>query len=116
MERPTLRFLVGTPTQMLFWCVALCAASVVHAADTAKPHYHQGTLSRYERGPYKKAGIVVDASVEERLRKGPVTTITNLADGVMRSTSVQDVDAPPEVVWKLLLDFDNYPKFIDGIK
>ena len=97
------------------WCVALCA-SVVHAADTTKPHYHQGTLRRYERGGYKKAGIVVDASVEDRIRNGPVVTIKNLPEGVMRSTSVQDVDAPPEVVWKLLLDFDNYPKFIDGIK
>ena len=35
--------------------------------------------------------------------------------GTMRCTSVQDVRAPPNVVWNLLLDFPNYPKYVYGV-
>ena len=35
--------------------------------------------------------------------------------GTMRCTSVQEVAAPPSVVWHLLTDFPNYPKFVKGI-
>jgi len=86
------------------------------AADPTQPHSHQGVLTAFPRGGYRKAGIVLDSRVEERLRSSPVVTVKNTADGVIRSTSIQDVSAPPEVVWKLLLDFNAYPKFIEGIK
>lgn len=36
--------------------------------------------------------------------------------GTMRCTSVQEVAAPPEIVWALLLDFPRYPKFVGGIQ
>ena len=35
--------------------------------------------------------------------------------GTMRCTSIQDVDVPPEIVWKLLLDFRRTQKFVGGI-
>ena len=33
----------------------------------------------------------------------------------MRCQSIQEVEAPASVVWELLLDFQNYPRFIKGI-
>uniref|UniRef100_A0A7S4JU22 Coenzyme Q-binding protein COQ10 START domain-containing protein n=1 Tax=Prymnesium polylepis TaxID=72548 RepID=A0A7S4JU22_9EUKA len=97
----------------------LCAVGGVllsSAGDPSRPHSHQGLLVAYNRGGYTKAGILMDSSVEERLRLGPVVTVSNLPDGVIRSTSIQDVEAPPDIVWGLLTDFNNYPNFIDGIK
>lgn len=43
----------------------------------------------------------------------PVSTTS--PKGTMRCTSVQDIAAPPEIVWTLLLDFNRYPTFVGGI-
>ena len=33
----------------------------------------------------------------------------------MRCSSIQEIDAPSSVVWKLLTEFERYPRFIKGI-
>lgn len=89
---------------------------LIDAGDASRPHYHQGTLVGYTRGGPRHAGMVIDDRIEEQLRNGPVITITVLPNGAIRSTTVQDVKATPDIVWDLLLDFNNYPKFVEGIK
>jgi hypothetical protein len=40
---------------------------------------------------------------------------SSAANGFKRATSVQDVHAPPHVVWSVITAFSLYPKMVDGI-
>lgn len=95
---------------------AALAAIVIQAADPSRAHWHTGQLTGFERQRPSKIGFVVDAAAEAGLASGsPLLNIETLSKGVVRSSSVLDVRAPPEVVWSLLLDFPTYPKRVHGI-
>jgi len=94
------------------------------AEDTGKPHSHSGVFRRHKLGPPKQAGFAtVTKSVAKRLQasgKAEYTvTALKLSDsspkGTMRCTSTCYVSTPPTVVWDVLMDLPNYPKFIAGI-
>lgn len=101
----------------------ILGAAVASADDIRTPHYHSGVFRRYTPGPPKSAGLKLSAAEEQRMEQSakpegkvfqlPVTSSS--PKGTMRCSSVQDVRAPPNIVWKVLLDFQNYPKFIGGI-
>ena len=108
--------------------LALFAAlALLHAAradDASLPHTHQGVFKKYKPGPPKSAGLQLSAARMKRLRENvgkPEYTIDSMPTskstpkGTMRCTSVQDVRAPPAIVWSLLTDYPNYPKFISGL-
>ncbi len=90
----------------------LLAAAVAGGADPQKPHPHQGIVPRFEGEPPK-----VELSDDERgvLARGKsiVTTVPGDAGG--RGMAVQDVHAPPEVVWDRIGDYRDYPRMVDEV-
>ena len=96
--------------------------SLALAADANKPHEHQGKFTPYTPGPPDRYGLKLSRSQKAELAKThkpqmsvEVVEGPDVPKGTMRCTSIQDVDVPPEIVWKLLLDFPAYPKFVGGI-
>jgi hypothetical protein len=95
----------------------LATFPLVHSrgADASKPHPHRGVLQKYERQPPRSYGISVEGVPAERLRSGkPVLKIISLKSGFKRAVSIQDIPAPPEVVWSKIMDLDHYPQMVDG--
>jgi len=88
----------------------------VRAADPSVAHVHQGSFAKYDRLKPSKVGFAVDDAMETRLAEGPIITVEQLPDSILRTASVQNVAAPPDVVWSLLLDFETYPERAEGIK
>ena len=117
---PCLQFSLQTPMRALLVLVGVAPAL---AADPRVPHQHNGVFKRYQPGPPKSAGFRLSKADSERISRThqPECSVESLPvtetspKGTMRCTSVQDVDAPPDIVWSLLLDFPRYPKFVGGI-
>eukprot|EP00962_Isochrysis_galbana_P059957 scaffold33844_cov101-Isochrysis_galbana.AAC.4 len=97
--------------------LVLATFPVVHSrgADATRQHPHQGILQKYERQSPSIYGISVEGVPAERLRSGkPVLKIISLKSGFKRAVSIQDIPAPPEVVWSKIMDLDHYPQMVDG--
>jgi hypothetical protein len=98
-------------------CLLAAALSGVHArgADASRPHPHSGLLTKYTAQPPSKYGLSVDDVPLEKLRGGnPVLRLVSVKGGFKRSVSIQDVHAPPNVVWSRIMDLPNYPKMVEG--
>uniref|UniRef100_A0A7S2DTJ0 Coenzyme Q-binding protein COQ10 START domain-containing protein n=1 Tax=Haptolina brevifila TaxID=156173 RepID=A0A7S2DTJ0_9EUKA len=96
--------------------LALLAVRGCEGADPSIPHTHSGSFTKYERLRPNKVGFTVDQTMENKLLEGPIVTVQHLPDNILRTASVQNVAAPPEIVWGLLLDFDTYHQRVEGIK
>ena len=98
-------------------CCLIATLSGVHArgADASRPHPHGGELARYQAQAPSAYGLSVDGVPLEKLRSGkPVLRMTTVAGGFKRSVSIQDVNAPPSVVWGRIMDLPKYPKMVEG--
>ena len=98
-------------------CCLIATLSGVHArgADASRPHSHGGQLAKYQAQAPSAYGLSVDGVPLEQLRSGkPVLRMTTVAGGFQRSVSIQDVNAPPSVVWGRIMDLPKYPKMVDG--
>ncbi len=94
----------------------LVAAAVLGAADPSKPHPHRGVLDKYERVHPSKYGLTLKGVSADELRAGkPLLREIKLPNGYQRATSVQDVPAPPEVVWDRIMDLESYPRMVEGV-
>lgn len=98
--------------------LAVVFLTPVAGDDPARPHAHQGIFRRYKIGPPNVAGL--QQSTVKYLPKIesaviPLRVAPESPKGSMRCTSIQDVRAPASVVWGLLLDYPNYPKFVKGM-
>mmetsp|Transcript_16894 Transcript_16894/g.36249 ORF Transcript_16894/g.36249 Transcript_16894/m.36249 type:complete len:264 (-) Transcript_16894:392-1183(-) len=94
----------------------LLAARGVRAADSTKPHPHQGILQKYERKQPSAYGLSLSGISQEELRSGkPVTRLIEIDGGFKRAASIQEVPAEPEIVWSKIMDFENYPKMVEGV-
>jgi len=82
---------------------------VVDASSFTDPHDHQGIVAPFTPGDPK---IPLDKKALEVLASGkPYQTQIASATGG-RGLVVQDVDAPTDVVWGRILDYDNYTKMV----
>ena len=98
-------------------CCLLATLSGVHArgADASRPHTHSGQLAKYTAQAPSAYGLSVEGVPLEKLRSGkPVLRMTSVAGGFKRSVSIQDVNAPPSVVWGRIMDLPKYPKMVEG--
>jgi ribosome-associated toxin RatA of RatAB toxin-antitoxin module len=93
--------------------LVLLLAAGVHAADPGTPHPHQGVLRAYSGPP-----PLITLSADERARLaagGVVKRQLNYGDGG-RGVAVQDIHAPPDVIWGRILDFPAYPRMVDNVQ
>lgn len=82
---------------------------VVEASSFTEPHDHQGIVSPFTPGDPK---IPLNKKALEILASGkPYQTQIQSGSGG-RGLVVQDVDAPTDVVWGRILDYDNYAKMV----
>ena len=75
---------------------ALFSAVTVLAASEEQPHYHNGKLQPYKMGP---PSLLLSAADEAKLRSGQAVMQALVGDdGSRRMISVQDIEAPAQVV------------------
>ena len=99
---------------LAFLLAFLPAFTPAFAADADKPHPHQGLLEPYEAGPL---GIALDDEELEDLARGALVIITiEDEDSGGRGIAIQDIAAPPELVWSRIRSFENYPDLVGPVK
>ena len=83
------------------------------AADDSVRHYHKGKLSKYELSP---PSVMLSDGDEEQIRQGrAIMQVIIAPDGEERRLiMVRDVETPAWVVMDRILDFDAYPRMING--
>lgn len=91
----------------------LLLASPALAADPSKPHFHRGSVSSYGGAPPTVA--LTPDELARLAAGGVVKRQVQYADGG-RGVAVQDIQAPPEVVWDRILDFPGYPRMVDNVQ
>ena len=81
------------------------------ASNFNKPHAHKGKLEPFQPGDPK---VKLDGKAKNILRSGkPYQTQVQTSDGAGgRGLVVQDVDAPTNIVWERILDYDNYASMV----
>ncbi len=91
----------------------LTVVLAAHAADTTKPHMHQGSIPAYQGPPPMVA--LTPAELARLAAGGVVKRQVQYADGG-RGVAVQDIHASPGVVWDRILDFPAYPRMVDNVR
>lgn len=89
---------------------------VAYASNFNKPHSHTGKVELFQPGDPK---ITLDGKATSILKAGkPYSTQVQSGSSGGRGLVVQDVNAPTDVVWGRILDYDHYgdmvPKTIDS--
>ena len=88
---------------------ALFCIAASNASSFTEPHDHQGIVSPFTPGDPK---IPLDSKALSILAQGkPYQTQIQSGTGG-RGLVVQDVDAPTDIVWGRILDYDNYSNMV----
>lgn len=90
----------------------LLAAGVTHAADPGRPHPHHGIVPAFEGAP---PHIELDREQRAALDRGEAVMTTLPGDAGGRGMAVQDVHAPPDVVWDRIGAFRDYPRMVNRV-
>lgn len=93
--------------------VAALTTTSAWAADPNSPHPHSGELA-----PYSAGAPSIDLTPDdlEKLSAGRPATRTAKDGSGGRGMAVQDVHASPDLVWKRILDYANYPNMVEQVK
>lgn len=89
---------------MTLTCISLSAASSFN-----EPHAHQGKVTPFSPGD---PNIKLDSKAIKILNSGQPYQTQTTSGTSGRGIVVQDVDAPIQIIWKTILDFDNYNKMV----
>ncbi len=83
----------------------------VHASSFHEAHSHQGVVTPFQPGDPK---VTLDNKARGILKQGkPYQTQVQKEGGTGgRGLVVQDIDAPPSVVWGRILDYDHYASMV----
>ena len=84
---------------------------VANASSFNEPHAHNGVVSPFEPG---KPNISLDKKALSILKEGKPyqTQVQKPGASGGRGLVVQDINAPSDVVWDRILDYDNYNKMV----
>lgn len=93
-------------TQLHIFIITL---QCVFGSSFSEPHYHQGIISPFEPGDPK---VKLDGKAIKILKAGHAYKTQMKSGSSGRGLVVQDVKAPPSVVWKKILDYDNYATMV----
>jgi hypothetical protein len=102
----------------------------VHAASTSKPHNHQGILEPYDGQPIRlelseeqvkqlESGNAVRIFVISV--QGSIGDISQVLDKTRTGSSgrglvIQDVQAPPEICMRKIVDVESYPNIVPYVR
>ncbi len=93
----------------LVCAVALLLVTEIKGSSFTEPHDHNGIVTPFKAGDPK---INLDKKALSILDSGKPYQ-TQVQDGAGgRGLVVQDVDAPTDIVWGRILDYDNYAKMV----
>lgn len=87
-------------------------ATTALAADPNKPHGHQGKAERFTAPTPSPLTATEKATLE---RGEPVRKQVKHASGG-RGIAIMDINASPEKVWAVILDYKGYPNWIDNLE
>lgn len=77
---------------------------------SAEPHPHKGKVTPFKAGD---PGVKLNGKALKILSSGkPFQTQIQSGSSGGRGLVVQDVDAPTEIVWERILDFDSYNRMV----
>jgi len=74
-----------------------------------EPHAHQGVVTPFQPGDPK---VKLDGKAIGILKQGKPYQTQVQSGGSGRGLVVQDIDAPPSIVWGRILDYDNYSNMV----
>ena len=84
---------------------------------TFEPHPHAGILKKYDRKHPSKYGVSLRGISQAQLRSGkPVLKLVPQPNGFKRTIGIQEINAPPDVVFGRITDWANYAKMIKDVK
>jgi len=81
------------------------------AADANSPHPHQGIAERF----VNPTPTVLSKEEKATLEQGAAVRRQVQGDSGGRGIAIMDVKAPPEKIWKTILDYSKYPNWIDNL-
>ena len=92
---------------LLVLLLHVATSPCINASDINAPHSHTGRVSPFEPGDPK---VPLNTKAKSILSSGsPYQTTIHVPGSTSgRGLVVQDVHAPPDVVWDRILDFDHY--------
>jgi len=96
---------------ILFLLASLLGATAL-AADATKPHPHQGVATKF----IAPAPTPLTESEKALLEKGEPVRKQVRHDTGGRGIAIMDVNASPEKVWAVILDYSGYPNWIESLE
>jgi len=96
--------------------LSLCTVTLVQsgwAADASRPHPHQGLVPPFEGRP---PSVTLDRAQKAQLAAGDAVLTTMEDDVGGRGIAIQDVEAPPSVIWNRIGAFREYPRMVDRVE
>jgi len=95
----------------LGWLVS----SPAHAADATKPHSHQGILPNYAKSTAPPPVPDLTADDLAALDRGETVRMQIEVESGGRGVAVQDIAAPPDVVWSKITNYPMYTTWVEGV-
>ena len=90
----------------------LMFSSPAFSADPNKPHEHKGIATKFTNPQRTK----LSAADVQRLKAGNAVRKQVKKGKGGRGIAIMDVAAPPKVVWSVITNFSQYPKWIDKLE
>ena len=92
----------------------LCGVAAVFGGDPTKPHFHGPTRTPFDpkddiAPPLKSADLA-------KLADGEIITVQSSDATSGGGCAVEDIRAPPDVVWSQLLTFETYPDKVPKVR
>lgn len=94
---------------ILPWLLFALLKTSANASSFNEPHSHQGVVTPFQPGDPK---VPLDSKAKHILGQGKPYQTQVQSAGSGRGLVVQDIDAPPSIVWGRILDYDNYSKMV----
>ena len=83
------------------------------AADADKPHPHQGIVPAFAGAPPE---VELTDAQRATLADGKPVLTTLPGDTGGRGVAIQDIHATPDVIWRRIGTFDEYPRMVDNVE
>jgi len=105
-----LNTMIQTPILLnILLCLSSSLLGITYASSFNEAHSHQGVVTPFQPGDPK---VSLDKKALNILSQGKPYQTQVQSGGSGRGLVVQDIDAPTDIVWGRILDYDNYVKMV----